>query len=144
VTTPNSVLAALLEQAARDHQRWINGDAGGYALPDDGTILGAIGGYARGGAETAERQAAVAANWLRGSGDVEFLNGGESADFAWLTFLERSRVVLRGEEHERRWDLRVTEIFRRDGATWRRIHRHADPLVERRPVPQAADLLDSV
>jgi ketosteroid isomerase-like protein len=134
-------LSLLLEQAARDHQRWINGDGSGYALPDDGTILGAVGGYAHGGAETAARQAAVAAQWQRGSGSVEFLNGGVSADLAWLAFFERSRVVLQGEDRERRWDLRVTEVFRRDGDGWRRVHRHADPLVDRRPVAVAADLV---
>jgi hypothetical protein len=134
-------LSLLMERAARDHERWINGDASGYALPDEGTILGAVGGYARGGPETAARQVAVAAQWLRGSGSIEFLNGGVSEELAWLAFLERSRVVLQGEDRERRWDLRVTEIFRRDGDGWHRVHRHADPLVNRRSVAAAADLV---
>jgi hypothetical protein len=34
---------------------WINGDGSGYAMPEDGTIMGAVGGYSFGGAETAER-----------------------------------------------------------------------------------------
>ena len=138
---PDAVLATLLGQARRDHTRWINGDASGYSIPADGTILGAVGGFAFGGADTAERQASVAAQWLRGTGDVELLNGGVSSDVAWLTFVERSHVLLRGEERERRWDLRVTEIFRRVGDDWERVHRHADPLVERRSVAAAADLL---
>ena len=136
------VLAELLERARRDHVSWINGDASGYQLPDDGTILGAIGGFARGGAETSERQALVAAHWVRGSGDVELLNGGVTADLAWLTFLERSRVLLRSEDAERRWDPRVTEVFRRNRGDWERVHRHADPLVDRRSVADAAGLLD--
>jgi ketosteroid isomerase-like protein len=136
----DALLTDLLEQARRDHARWINGDAGGYTLPDDGTILGAVGGYARGGAGTAERQAAVAAHWLRGEGDLELLNGGVSGDLAWLTFIERSRVLLRDDDAERRWDLRVTEVFRRAGGGWERVHRHADPLVDRRSVVAAADL----
>jgi len=136
------VLAVLMDRARADHQAWINGDASGYALPEDGTILGAVGGYAHGGAETAERQALVAAQWRRGTGDVELINGGASADLAWVTFIERSRVVLAGAEDERRWDLRVTEIFRNDGGEWQRVHRHADPLVDRRSVTAAAALLD--
>lgn len=144
VTPSNEVLTTLLDQAATDHTRWIRGDATGYALPDDGTILGAVGGWARGGSETSERQASVAAHWSRGTGHLEFLNGGTSGDVAWLTFIERSHVVFRGEQRERRWDLRVTEIFRRNGTSWQRVHRHADPLVDRRPVTAAADLLSDM
>jgi hypothetical protein len=136
------LLRALLERAKRDHERWINGDAGGYALPDDGTILGAVGGYARGGAETSQRQSMVAAHWVRGTGDVEFVNGGVAEGLAWLTFIERSRVVLKGESDERRWDLRVTEVFRRLGEGWERVHRHADPLVDRRSVAASAALVE--
>ena len=139
--TANAVLNELLERADRDNDRWINGDASNYAFPDDGTILGAVGGYSHGGAATSARQSAAAAHWLRGSGDIEFLNGGVSGDLAWLTFIARSRVVLTGTEAERRWDLRVTEVFRRNGDLWERIHRHADPLVDFRSVSAAADLL---
>lgn len=141
VPQPSGVLTELLDRARRDHAGWINGDASGYALPDDGTILGAVGGHALGGAETAARQQKVAAQWARGTGDVEFVNGGASSDLAWLTFIERSTVVLRGEDAERRWDLRVTEIFRRNRDGWERVHRHADPLVDRRSVADAAALL---
>jgi hypothetical protein len=137
----DAALTSLVDQARRDHTRWINGDAGGYTLPEDGTILGAVGGYAVGGADTAQRQGFVASHWLRGTGEIEFVNGGSSPDIAWITFIERSRVVFRDADSERRWDLRVTEVFRRRGNMWERVHRHADPLVDRRSVSAAADLL---
>jgi hypothetical protein len=38
-----------------------------------------VGGYAFGGPDTAERQAAVAAHWRSGSGEIEYLNGGLAA-----------------------------------------------------------------
>lgn len=134
-------LADLFDRCRDDHHRWINGDAGGYALPTDGTIMGAIGGYAVGGAATAEGQAAVAARWTRGDGHLEFVNGGLVGDLAWLAFIERAVVLFAGETEERRWDLRVTEIFRRTPAGWERVHRQADPLVDRRTIPEVATLL---
>jgi hypothetical protein len=138
----DGVLVEILEQCRRVHRSWINGDAAGYALPVDGTILGAVGGHSFGGPETAARQAAVAGQWDSGSGSIEFLNGGVSGDLAWLTFIERATVVFKGAPEERRWDLRVTEVFRREVPDWERVHRHADPLVDRRPLNEVAALLD--
>lgn len=135
------MLTELLERCRRDHHAWINGDGSGYALPDDGTILGGIGGWSRGGPATAERQAGVARQWRSGRGEIELLNGAASGALAWLTMLERATVVLEGAAGERRWDLRVTEVFRRTGVGWERVHRHADPLVDRRSLDEAADLL---
>lgn len=134
------VIAKLLERCRRDHAAWINGDGSGYSLPDDGSILGAVGGWSLGGAETASRQSSVARQWESGRGQVEYINGAVSGELAWLTFIERGLVVFRGDTTERRWDLRVTEVFRRSGDQWERVHRHADPLVERRTVGEVADL----
>jgi ketosteroid isomerase-like protein len=136
----DEVLAELQARSRRDHLAWINGDASGYALPDDGTIFGGIGGHSTGGPTTAQRQSDVARQWVSGSGDVEFVNGGVSGDLAWLAFIERA--VVRGEDAERRWELRVTEVFRKSEGGWERVHRHADPLVDRRPLSEVAALLD--
>lgn len=141
MTDPDGTLGEILERCRADHRSWINGDASGYALPSDGTILGAIGGYAFGGPETTKRQAAVAAQWRSGTGEIEYLNGGATDDLAWLTFLERAVVVFQGEAAERRWDVRVTEIFRRTGSEWERVHRQADPLIDRRPPQEIAERL---
>lgn len=134
----------LLERCRRDHHAWINGDGSLYALPDDGTILGAVGGFSHGGSDTAERQRAVAAQWRSGSGEIEFLNGGVAGDSARLVFIERSTVQLVDDPEgcDRRWDLRVTEIFRKSNSEWQRIHRHAVPLVDRWPLAEVAALLE--
>jgi ketosteroid isomerase-like protein len=140
MTEAHPVLAALLERCRADHWSWINGDGSSYALPGDGTILGGIGGYARGGPQTAARQTGVAARWQSGSGELEYLNGAADGAVAWLTFIERAVVVFDGDPVRRRWDLRVTEVFRRSDDGWERVHRHADPLVERGPLDAIVSL----
>ena len=55
--------------------------------------------------------------------------------------IERATVTLRDEDGPWRWDLRVTEIFRCVDGQWLRVHRHADPFVERHDVSIALDLL---
>ena len=141
MSEPDGVVGELLARCRADHLAWINGSAAGYELPGDGTILGAIGGHAFGGPETASRQTAVAEQWRSGTGEIEFLNGAATEDLAWLTFVERATVVLQSGPDLRRWDLRVTEVFRRVGQTWERVHRHADPLVDRRPLAEVVSLL---
>jgi hypothetical protein len=142
VESEGETLAALLDRCRSDHHAWINGDGSGYALPTDGTIMGAVGGHGSGGPETAARQAAVARRWRSGRGDVELLNGAVVGDLAWLALIERAVVVLDPTAGEQRWDLRVTEVFRRASQGWERVHRHADPLVDRRSPEEAAAMLD--
>jgi hypothetical protein len=137
----DEVLHELLERCRSDHHAWINGDGSPYALPPDGTIMGAVGGYSFGGPQTAARQAAVAAHWLAGSGEVEVVNGGVIGGVAWLAMIERARVVFDRNAGGQWRDLRVTEIFRRADGNWQRVHRHAGPLVDRRSLTDAAMLL---
>jgi ketosteroid isomerase-like protein len=135
-------LLALLEKCRGDHHAWINGDGAPYALPDDGTIMGAVGGYGGGGQETLERQITAARQWTAGEGSVEFVNGGVDGDIAWLAMIERASVNIRGQSTTRRWDLRVTEVFRRTGDRWERVHRQADPLVDRHDLLRLLALLE--
>ena len=140
--TPDGELGELFDRCRADHRSWINGDASRYLLPADGSIMGAVGGFSLGGPETSSRQQSVASHWLSGTGELEYVNGVVSGDMAWLAVIERARVVFDGDVGEQRWDLRVTEVFRRIGESWERVHRHADPLVDRRSVHAAARLLE--
>ena len=96
----------LLERCRNDHLAWINGDGAPYALPDEGTIMGAVGGCSRGGLQTLERQIAVAKQWVSGEGSVEFVNGSVDGDVAWLVTIERASVMIRGK---RRLDVGICE-----------------------------------
>jgi hypothetical protein len=135
------VIAELLARCRRDHHAWINGDGSPYELPADGSILGAVGGCSLGGPETLQRQRAVARQWRTGTGSVELVNAGRSDDLAWLVMIERATVELVNDDEPRRWDLRSTEVFRLVDGTWQRVHRHADPLVDRHDLADVARLL---
>lgn len=102
-----------------------------------------MGGFGGGVPDTAKRQLAAAAQRRRRSGTIEFVNGGVDGDLAWLVFVERNVVefVDDPEGFQRRWDLRVTEIFLRADGDWTRVHRHADPLVDRRSLTDVAALI---
>lgn len=141
MASQDPVVIELLERCRRDHHAWINGDGSGYALPADGTILGGIGGYGFGGPLTTERQAALARQWRSGIGEVELVNAAVQGDIAWLAMIERARVTIDPAGGEQRWDLRITEIFRRVDGRWERVHRHADPLVDRRSLDEVLALL---
>jgi ketosteroid isomerase-like protein len=45
----------------------------------------------------------------------------------WVGF-QRSRANMRGQDQPVPFDLRVTEIYRRENDQWKLVHRHADPL----------------
>jgi ketosteroid isomerase-like protein len=94
------------------------------------TFFGPRGGYTQG----------AEAVWSRYERDVtSFESGGEShfeiLDMAasgglayWVGF-QRATTHRRGGPEAVPFNLRVTELFRREGDTWKLIHRHADPLI---------------
>ena len=142
MATGQDVLDELLARIERDHVAWINGDSSGYEFQDEtSTILGAFGGVGIGASMATAGQRRVVTMFEAGTGSVELLNGGVSGDVAWLTMVERAMVTFAGRTEPVRWDLRVTEVFERRDGTWVRVHRHADPLVDRHPLDVVLTLL---
>ena len=62
-----------------------------------------------------------------------------SADMIVLVTIERVRGEVGGLP-EQDWSLRVTQVYRREGAEWQLVHRHADPLANGISLEQAAAL----
>jgi ketosteroid isomerase-like protein len=142
VNETEDTIEKLLAACRRDHAAWINGDPSGYVLPEDATLMAAMGGTGRGGLRTAQRQREGNSKWESGSGEVELVHGGVREDIAWLVMIERAQVKFAGRSQPARWELRVTELFRNTDTGWERFHRHADPLVDLHSLDEMVALLE--
>jgi len=69
----------------------------------------------------------------------ELVEAYSSPDMIALAVIERAHVEVGGLPAQD-WALRVTLIYRRTGAEWQLVHRHADPLANGISLAQAAAL----
>ena len=74
-----------------------------------------------------------------GEADLELVETYASGDMAVLVAIERQHGEV-GAMPDQDWSLRVTLVFRRQGAEWWLVHRHADPLVRNVGLETAAAL----
>jgi ketosteroid isomerase-like protein len=88
---------------------------------------------------TAEAVHAMSRFFRNGTLTQEVVQTYASAEMVVLVVIERTHVEV-GSLPVQDWALRVTQVFCRDGDRWRLAHRHADPLVARIGVDQAAAL----
>ena len=124
----------LREQAA---SAYVNGDGGPVdALATDTAPASFFG--PGGGAVT--EPSAIRDAYRSGAGmfaaggesRLEVLDARASGDIAYWCGIQHATVRLASDGSTVEMPLRITEIFRREGSTWRLVHRHADPL--RQPV----------
>ena len=130
-------LEQIMEEDHRALDAFVRGDPEPkkrlYSREDDVTLANPLGPPARGWTEVAatlER----AASLLR-DGEVaacERISGYATADLAYIVEIERTRVRMAGASELAPAALRVTTVFRREGDSWRIVHRHADPIAQRR------------
>lgn len=139
----------LVEELDAERQAWIEGrfnpdPAGKMVQAADMTIFGPFGGEAGTlGPDLQARQKRMSASFRGGSGGCELLRAIAADDLLVLVMIERNRVTFEGHAEPRTWALRTTQVFRRDGSRWVRLHRHADPLLSRRSLDATLALLES-
>lgn len=126
-----------LAQLAAVQRDFINGDAAGlkrlYSHRDDVTVFGGFGGFERGWAEVGPRLEWAASQFSGGAYSQEDLSATVGTEIACLVSLERWSLTNAHSRTDALLELRVTQTFRREDGKWRLVHRHADPLVEKRP-----------
>jgi ketosteroid isomerase-like protein len=98
-------------------------------IADDFTLMQPFGGAASHGFDSSPRRLADLARYFRnGNATLEVAQSYTSDDLVVLVMIERQHGEVGGLP-DQDWSLRVTQVYRRHGAEWRLVHRHADPLV---------------
>jgi hypothetical protein len=133
-TATDAEITQLVAELDRGRQAWISGTiettATDSMVQDEAmTIYGPFGGPV---ATAGPMQAKIASLFHGGTGRCELVKAMADGDLLVLVLLERNEVTFEGRATPQPWILRTTQVFTRDGTRWRRLHRHADPLIARR------------
>lgn len=121
-----SVLPRLTEADTALH----NGDAAPriaiWSHNDPVTLFGAA---LMGSGWTEIRQVfeSLASRFSKGTYEYEVIAAGASSELGYVVGIEHSTVSVGGATPEA-YELRVTEVFRREDGEWKVVHRHADPM----------------
>lgn len=140
----DETIAELVRRSADSNAALMRGDIDAYraliTLTGDFTLMSPFGGTPTRGADmTQESWAAMGRFFRNGALAQELVEAYGSADMVVLAIIERVHGEV-GSLPAQDWSLRVTLVYRRDGAEWRLAHRHADPLVGGIGLEQAAAL----
>jgi ketosteroid isomerase-like protein len=121
-----SVLPHLTEADTAIH----NGDAAPrialWSHDDPVTLFGAAL-MGSGWAEVREVFDLLASRFSNGTYEIEVIAAGASGDLGYVVGIEHSTASVGGATPEA-YELRVTEVFRREDGDWKVVHRHADPM----------------
>jgi ketosteroid isomerase-like protein len=122
----------LVQRTAEAASAYIRGDIRHYLSlikhGDDYTLMPPYGGEPRRGFDVEAALEATPKTFQGGEAELQVAQTLASGDLAVIVAIERQRGTVGGLP-EQDWSLRVTLVFRREGADWRLVHRHADPLV---------------
>jgi ketosteroid isomerase-like protein len=93
------------------------------------TFFGPQGGVTEGADAVASRYLNDAKAFEANSDShLDVLHMSAGSGLAYWVGIQRAKVQMRDKPEPTQFDLRVTELFRRDGDDWKLIHRHADAL----------------
>ena len=137
-------VAQLVARAAEKNAAFMRGDMQRWSelvrIAADFTLMQPFGGPPSRGFDTSPARMAERARYFRnGRTGQEVVQTCASDDMVVLVMIERQTGEVGGLP-EQDWSLRVTEVYRKAGAEWELVHRHADPLVRSVTLDQAAAL----
>lgn len=133
-----SAEALPLDEYHRAGVQLINGNPDVYKVlwsrRDDATLANPFGPPARGWKDVCLTLDRAAANYVGGEA-VRFENVSTvvGEDLAYIVEIETYRARVVGTDEPAPVSVRVTTVFRREDATWKVVHRHADPITMQRP-----------
>ena len=123
---------------------YVRGDTEGYLArvrhARGFTLLAPFGGPATESEDRAESVRASAGYFAGGEARLEHVHAHEWGDTRVLVMIERQHGHVGGLP-DQDLSLRVTQVYRRTGAEWQLVHRHADPLVSTMELEELAALL---
>jgi ketosteroid isomerase-like protein len=143
----NATARAVADLVVRTEQAaaaLIRGDVNAYLElirhAPDYTLMQPFGGPpTRGFDSRPENISALARFFKGGESSLEVTQSYSSGDLVVLVFIERQHGQVGGLPAQD-WSLRVTQVYRRSGAAWELVHRHADPLVHPIGIDRASAL----
>jgi ketosteroid isomerase-like protein len=101
-----------------------------HGLP--ATFFSPQGGHLEGAEEVSSTYQRDATSFEPGGdSDFQILQMAASDGIAYWVGFQRATVRMRGKTEAIPMKLRVTEVFRREGAEWKMVHRHADSLASK-------------
>jgi ketosteroid isomerase-like protein len=132
MTTPVDDFDDFMEQRIAAASAYVTGDASPLvrllAVDSPATCYPMGGGVVQGATEVGARYVSDAHSF-RAPGNTRFevLQVGASGDLAYWVGVQHATVQTSDMTQPAPMQLRVTEIFRREGGAWKLVHRHADP-----------------
>ncbi|MGH7915881.1 MAG: nuclear transport factor 2 family protein [Candidatus Binataceae bacterium] len=126
-----------MASAAAANREMVKGNAAPlkqlYSHRDDITVLGGFGGFELGWSEVEPRLEWAASQFRDGRFSQREINTIVGTDLAVTVTIEHYDAHISNQPVETHDELRVTQVFRREDGAWRLVHRHGDPLVQKRP-----------
>jgi ketosteroid isomerase-like protein len=128
----------FMQRRAEAASAYVRGDAVPLdrivAREGTATFFAPRGGAVQGVDEVSSRYQNDAVSFAPGGeSHFEILQIGASGGLAYWVGFQRATAYMQGHREAMPFNLRVTEVFRREGDDWKLVHRHADPLASEPP-----------